>query len=188
MTGIGEMGKMLMGADPVKKTCVTPVVVSKVFSVKESWQGTFGVNVSETTVRINPRGEVRPLEENGRLTSVTAPAARVNVVAVPIVAPEELMNETDPVQDAAFAELPVELEADGFVAVLIRLTPIVSVLASPTSGKEYWEVFVLVVDCPNANPALRMAKLKRTLLGMTFPLRCLGISRARRLHFRTLTS
>ena len=98
-------------------------------SVVERAHGTFDVSVEVSTARINPRGDVSPLLENARVTDVAASAVRVKGVAVPIVVPEEFTKATVPVQEAA---VPLVVLA----ARLIRFTPMVSVLAKPTSGNE----------------------------------------------------
>jgi hypothetical protein len=105
--------------------------------VNDREQGTPLVVVVATTVRINPRLPVRPALEKGRVTEVTAPAARVYVVALPMVVPAALMKLTVPVQEAAVV---VEVEVVAFDARLIRLTPRVSVLANPTRGNVKSEV------------------------------------------------
>ena len=97
--------------------------------VVERAQGTLEVSVVVSTARINPRGEVSPLLENARVTDVAASAVRVKVVAVPMVVPAEFRKATFPVQEAAVPLVGLE-------ARLIRFTPMVSVLAKPTSGNE----------------------------------------------------
>lgn len=124
------------------------------FSEVERAQGTPDVVVAETTARTKPRGDVSPLLENARVTELEASDAKVKLVAVPMVAPVELRNETDPVQEEA---VPLVV----FEARLTRLTPMVSVLASPTSGKEKLEVWVLVVVCATADPVMAAARANR---------------------------
>jgi hypothetical protein len=100
-----------------------------VFKVEERSHGTFEVIVEARTARIRPRGDDNPALEKGRVMAVAVFAARVKLVAVPIVAPAAFTNDTLPVHDAAVPEVV-------FVARLIRFTPMVSVLASPTTGNE----------------------------------------------------
>jgi hypothetical protein len=123
-------------------------------SEKESEHGTFDVLVVVRTVRINPRGEVKPALENASVTDVAASAAKVNVVAVPMVVPVEFRKTTVPVQDAAVPLVVLE-------ARLMRFTPMVSVLAKPTSGNEKSEVRVVVVVCASADPVMAAASANR---------------------------
>ena len=95
----------------------------------ERAHGTFEVSVVASTARISPRGDVSPLLENARVTDVAESAVRVKGVAVPMVVPDEFTKDTVPVQEAAVPLVVLE-------ARLIRFTPMVSVLARPTSGNE----------------------------------------------------
>jgi hypothetical protein len=159
--------------EPVRKTWVTPLDVSYVFKEKDRSQGTPEVCVLVTTARINPRGAVRPLLENASVAEVTALEARVKLAAVPMVVPAALKKATVPVQDAA---VPLE-DAE---AKLMRFTPMVSVLASPTSGNENSEVWVVVVAllfCASADAAARAISRQRYRVDIVITFQLLGISR-----------
>ncbi len=112
------------------------------------------MDVVVRTARIRPRGEVKPELEKGRVAEVTASAAKVKLVAVPMVVPAALRNATVPVQDAAVPLVVLD-------ARLMRFTPMVSVLAKPTSGKENEEVRVVVVVCASAQPVVTAARANR---------------------------
>jgi hypothetical protein len=145
---------------------------------KEREHGTFDVLVVVTTVRINPRGDVKPALENASVTDVTASAAKVNGVAVPIVLPVELIKATVPVQDAAVPLVVLETR-------LIRFTPMVSVLAKPTSGNVKSEVRVEVVVCANADPVMAAAsanKRRKFRIDIVIPFKCFGSARGVRLQ------
>jgi hypothetical protein len=139
---------------------------------KEREHGTFDVLVVVTTVRINPRGDVKPALENASVTDVTASAAKVNGVAVPIVLPVELIKATVPVQDAAVPLVVLETR-------LIRFTPMVSVLAKPTSGNEKSEVRVVLVVCASADPVMAAASAnrRRFRIDIVITFQIFGISR-----------
>jgi hypothetical protein len=121
------------------------------------------VNVCVTSARISVRVPVAPELPNASLAELIAPLPTVNVVAVPIAAPEEFRNEIVPAHDAA---VPLA-EAD---AVLTTLTCAVSELASPAGGKAKVRVLVDVVVVVCANAANAAAVRPRTII----LLRCIG--------------
>jgi hypothetical protein len=161
--------------EPGRKIWVAPEPVSKVFREKESWQGTPEVVLAETVAWIRPRVPEIPALEDVRLIDVAAFAARVKVVAVPIVAPEAFENVTEPVQEEAAPLV-------GLAAMLLRLTPMLSVLPNPTTGNAYVVVRVNVV-CANADPVKAAATAKRRpkfRVDIVFPFRILGSAEGNR--------
>ena len=151
---------------------MAPELVSKVLREKESWQGTPDVVVAATAAWIRPRVPEIPALEDVRLIEVAAFAARVKVVAVPITAPEAFANVTEPVQEET---VPLV----GLAAMLLRLTPMLSVLPNPTTGKAYLVVRVKVV-CAKADPVKAAAIAKRRpkfRVDMILPFSILGSSR-----------
>jgi hypothetical protein len=143
------------------------------FSVVDSAHGTSELVVVVRTARISPRGDVSPLLENAKVTEVTASEARVKLVAVPIVVPAEFRNATVPVQDAA---VPLDVAE----ARLMRFTPMVSVLAKPTSGNEKSEVLVVVVVCASADPVMAAASAnsrRKFRIDIVITFQIFGISR-----------
>ena len=135
------------------------------------------------SARIRPRGEVKPELENGSVTEVTASAAKVKLVAVPMVVPAEFRKATVPVQDAAVPLVVLD-------ARLMRFTPMVSVLAKPTSGNEKSEVRVVVVVCANAAPVMAAARANRRQkfrIDIVITFQFFGISRTTQAAIGTLS-
>src|SRR5262245_9930411 len=118
-----------------------PVEVSKVSIeiVRAQGVGEDADRVTVTTARMLDRGVETAAFANGRLTELVTPEAIVKFVAVPIVPPAALTNDTVPVHEAA---VPLE----DAVARLVRLIRAVSELPSPNGGKFRARV-VLVVVC-----------------------------------------
>jgi len=112
--------------------------------------------VTVTTARMVDRGVEIAAFANGRLTEVVTPEARfVKGVAVPIVAPEALTNDTVPVHAAV-------VPLDDAVAKLVRFTRAVSELPNPNGGKFRVRVLVVVV-CAAAAPSIPNARAQHIM-------------------------
>ncbi len=116
-----------------------------------------------TTPRITVRTPVPPDAENGRRALEICPAATVNGVALPMVAPVALTKLIVPVQDAAVPF--VELDA-----TFTTLISAVSVLPRPAGGKVKLRVLVVAVVCAAAeNIPATAIKVKTKLLMLNSP-------------------
>lgn len=107
--------------------------------------------VTVTTARSIPRGAVNPEFANAKLTDDVTPDAIVKFVAVPMVVPAALMNDTLPVHDAAVPLLE-------FTARFVKFTRAVSVDPKPNVVR--FTVRVLVVDvvvCASADCTIKLA-------------------------------
>jgi hypothetical protein len=85
----------------------------------------------------------------GRVAEEISPLEMVKLAAVPMSVPPDVVNEMDPVQDAA---VPLE-EA---VALLATLICMVSLEARPTGGKSKLRVAEVVVVCADAEIAIKI--------------------------------
>jgi hypothetical protein len=97
--------------------------------------------------------------------------------------PLELRKATVPVQEAAVALVVLE-------ARLIKFTPMVSVLAKPTSGNVKSEVLVVVVVCASAEPVIAATsanRRRRFRIDIVITFQILGISRNSTAAIRTLS-